>query len=526
MKKFIKSRAFILSAIIAIMGVILVESCNKLDLVPLDKVSADAYYKTPSDFDGAIFASYSSIQDLWGTSTETLGERGEFWTITLAATDDIAVNTKAGDQGDLQKAKDMDNLLFRSEAVPFAAAYTQIYEGILRANLVIENADNGTNSLTDAQKTQVVAEAKFLRAFFHFLAVQMWGTPPLVLQSPTSVDQTYANATQVELFAAILKDLQDAYTGLPASWDAGNLGRATKWTARAFEGKVNVWKKDWDAAITAFEDVKNNGPYSLFNGNAIKQDNYEDAFDFKKENGAESIFEVQYGGPFSDDNLWVFDDTHSENFKASQGTGRVWYWDASGDAGAPGGGLGWYVPTSNLFSEFETGDPRLAASVYKSGDTYYSKGNLTAPFNASWSSTGYGIRKYFGSRNADGAQYAPNGQAGFNNERYFRYADMLLLYAEALIEKGRTGDGMNIINNQIRARVGLAATTIADPRAALRHERRVELAFETGRWFDITRWGIGSQVFGTAWKTNYDVFPFPQSEITRNGGKLIQNTGY
>ena len=98
---------------------------------------------------------------------------------------------------------------------------------------------------------------------------------------------------------------------MPDSWDDANLGRATKWTARAFEGKVNVWKEDWDAAITAFEDVINNGPYSLM-------PNYDDAFDFQKENNAESIFEVQYGGPFSDDNIWVFDDTHSEAFKASQ----------------------------------------------------------------------------------------------------------------------------------------------------------------------------------------------------------------
>jgi hypothetical protein len=264
----------------------------------------------------------------------------------------------------------------------------------------------------------------------------------------------------------------------------------------------------------------------LFNGNTNKIDNYEDAFDFKKENGQESIFEVQYGGPFSDDNLWVFDDTHSEAFKASQGTGRVWYWNASGDGGAPGGGLGWYVPTKNLVDEFEAGDPRLVASLYKAGDTYYNKGEGTAPYSAAWSSTGYSIRKYFGPRNAIGAAYSANGQAGFNNERYFRYAEMLLLYAEALIEAGRTADGLGIINTEIRARVGLAPTTIVDPKAALRHEKRVEMAFEMHRWFDITRWGIGAQVFGASWNDKYNVFPFPQSEITRSAGKLIQNVGY
>jgi hypothetical protein len=502
-------------------------SCNKLELQPLDRLTSETFYKTPADFDGAVFASYSSIQDLWGTSTETLNERGEFWAITLATTDDVAINTKAGDQGDLQRAKDLDNLFFRSSDLPFAAAYTQIYEGIARANIVIEAAGM-ENELSVEQKQQFIAEGKFLRAFFHFLAMQMWGTPPLVLEVKKDInDLASPNASQADLYSAILKDLQDAYEGLPSSWDAGNTGRASKWTARAFEGKVNVWKKDWDAAITAFSDVVTNSPFGLLDGNVNKQDNFEDAFDFRKENARESIFEVQYGGPFSDDNLWVFDDTHSENFKASQGTGRVWYWDASGDAGAPGGGLGWYVPTSALVNEFEPGDPRLAASIYKAGDQYYNKAESVVPFDAAWSSTGFGIRKYFGSRNANQAAYAPTGQAGFNNERWFRYSEMLLLYTEALIEKGGgvSAEGMNLVN-QVRARVGLAPSTIADNRLAMRHEKRVEMAFEPHRWFDITRWEIGPAVFGASWKPNYNVFPFPQTEIDRSGGKLTQNTGY
>ena len=162
-------------------SIAIVQACNNLDLQPLDKVTTTTFYKTPADFDGAIFSSYSSIQDLWGTSTETLNERGEFWGITLATTDDVTINGKASNQGDLNKARDLDNLFFRAADVPFAAAYTQIYEGILRANLVIE-ASNNPNQLTAEQKTRVVAEAKFLRGFFHFLALQMWGTPPLVTE--------------------------------------------------------------------------------------------------------------------------------------------------------------------------------------------------------------------------------------------------------------------------------------------------------------------------------------------------------
>lgn len=519
-----KKLFYIKATVLTIATVFLIQlSCNKLDLQPLDRVTTDTYYKTVADFDGATFAAYSSIQDFWGTSTETLGEMGEFWKISMAITDDAAADSLRADG----PAMDADRLLIRASDKPYAAMYTQVYEGILRANLVIENAAK-ENELTDEQKTQFTAEAKFLRAFFHFLALQLWGTPPLVTEVKTDLNNIASpNATKDELFTAILSDLQAAYTGLPDAWDDANLGRATKWTARAFEGKVNVWKEDWDAAITAFEDVKANGSYQLM-------PTYEDAFDFQKENAAESIFEVQFGGPFSDDNLWVFDDTHSEAFKASQGTSRVWYFDPTGAGSpgkpeAPGGHLGWYVPTQNLVDEFEPGDPRLFSSVYKEGDTYYTiDGTAIAvlPYDPAWSVTGYSIKKYGGERNAKTADYSPNGQAQFNNERWYRYAEMLLLYAEALIQKGRAGEALDIINNQIRKRVGLGATTIADPMKALMHEKRVEMAFEPHRWFDIVRWGIGPQIFGSRWNERFVVFPFPQSEIDRSRGLIKQNTGY
>lgn len=516
-----KNMSYAKGILLAALAVIaFTQSCNDLDLQPLDKVTTDTFYQTVSDFDGAAFAAYSSIQDLWGTSTETLNERGEFWSVTLTATDDVQTNSKAGNSGgDYQNARDLDALQFRASQTCWAAAYTQIYEGILRANIILEALDR-ENKLTAEQKKQFAAEAKFIRGIMHFLALQMWGTPPLVTAVKSDfADLATGNATQEQLYTSILSDLRDATAGLPAKWDAANTGRATKYAARAFEGKVNVWKKDWAAAITAFEDVKMNGGYALY-------PDYDDAFSFTKENGPESIFEIQYGGPFSDDNLWVFDDTHSEAFKASQGTGRVWYWNPSGDAGAPGGGLGWFVPTKSLVDEFEPGDKRLAASIYRAGDTYYNKGEGTAPYDPAWSETGFSIRKYFGANNASGSAYSPNGQAGFNNERWFRYAELLLLYSEALIENGQTGPGLAIINNEIRTRAGLGATTIADPKAALRHERRVEMAFELHRWFDITRWGIGAQAFGSAWNDKYNLFPFPQAEINRSAGKLKQNAGY
>lgn len=497
---------------IVLVALFIANSCNDLDLLPLDRVTAASFYKTTVDFDGAIFASYSAMQDLYGTSTETLGEFGEFWKITLAITDDVAADINQADG----RSQDADNLFVRSTDVPYAAAYTQLYEGILRANIVLEQLEN-ENELTAEEKTRFGAEAKFLRAWFHFQLLKMWGTPPLVTEVLTDINNlAQPNATQDALYTQILADFGDAAAGLPASWGGGDVGRATANAATAYIGKVKVWQQDWQGAITAFESVI--GEYSLV-------PNYEDVFAFDNENNAESIFEIQYGGPFSDDNLWVFDDTHSENFKASQGTGRGWHYDASN--GAPGGKLGQWVPTQDLVDAYmaEPNDLRITTNFYQDGDMYYTNNDVSLPYDPAWSSTGFTIKKYRGPRNTVAANHSNNAQSDFNNERWFRFAELKLLYAEALIEVGRDVDAATQIND-IRDRAGLGPF-VGDITDALRREKRLEMAFEPHRWFDIVRWGIGPDVVlqGT-WDPKLTLFPFPQSEIDRSDGVLIQNPGY
>lgn len=493
---------------------LLIYSCNNLDLEPLDRVTENTFYKTRAEFDGAMFASYSSIQKFWESSTETLGERGEYWKLSMVTSDNVAADDVTSDQ----RSRNLDNLLFDPFEVPFQSLYSMIYEGIARANLVLEKLD-GDNELTAEDKSELEGEAKFLRAWFHFQALKMWGTPPLALEVKRDLnDLALPNASQDELYSQILADFNDAAGKLPAEWDSNNLGRATSWAAKAYIGKVNVWKGDWNAAITAFEDVIQNGPYMLL-------PNYVDVFAYDNENNAESIFEVQFGGPFADDNLWVFDDIHSEAFKATQGTGRTWYWDPGN--GAPGGKLGWFAPTQDLLEAYEEGDVRKEVSIYQEGDTYFTTdGYIGIPYDTAWSSTDLSLRKYRGERNVVPENHAPHRQSDFNNERWFRFAELKLLYAEALIEVGREADALQQIND-IRNRAGLAdLNASANVTEALRHEKRVELAFEGHRWFDIVRWGIGPEVFGDKWQDRLSLFPFPQSEIDRSKGLLEQNPGY
>jgi len=500
------------------------DSCNNLDLVPLDKLPADSYYKTAAEFDGAMFAAYSTIQDFWGTSTETLSEFGEYWKITVTITDDAVA--EPGSDG---ISKNADNLNINASDIPFAAIYTQIYEGIYRCNTVLEHLEL-ENELTDAEKSQFEGEAKFLRAFFHFEALKLWGTPPMVLVTPKNLSElAVPNATKDQLFAQILDDFNDAFANLPAAWDPGNTGRATKWAAKAYLGKVNVWKNDMDAAIAAFEEVIASNTYQLLDTDDPAKD-LEDVFALDNENNAESIFEIQFGGPHSDDNIWVFDDTHSESFKASQGSGRSWFWDAGNfDAtdGAPGDKLGYWMPSPDLVAAFEPGDERKSSFIYQGGDTYYVWNSevVELPYDPAWSSTSYTVKKYGGKRNVVAGAFSGNNQGNFNNERIYRFAEMKLLYAEALIAKGRAAEAAIQIND-IRDRAGLPDLAGAATLADVRQEKRIELCFEPHRWFDITRWGIGAQIFPTEWNDKFVVFPIPQSEIDRTAGLIEQNTGY
>lgn len=520
-----KSKILISVTIAAVVSMaIIIPSCNKLDLTPLDKTTAATFYKTPADFDAAIFAAYSSMQDMWVVNGETGRGGGDgwgaFWAISMAPTDDVKINSLASSNGTdmLNDARKLDNLDFNTNNKHIYTLYSQVYEGITRANLVIENVDNGTNSLTAAQKTQITAEAKFIRGFFHFIAAQIWKTAPLVLEVPKKTSGlTYTNSDPIALLTACANDFKDASNGLPATWDAANTGRATKWGAKAFEGKVYVWQAKYNEAVDAFEQAEKNGNYQLL-------PEYDDAFAYAKENSNESVFEVQYGGPYSDDNGWVYDDNHSESYKASQGIARNWFFYTNDAFGSGGGSnsLKWYVPTQSLKTEFltEPADKRLAASMYYiPGEPYpsfaYSNRNPDEPYNPAGSETGLSIKKYFGLKNVDANEYRQNVQ--FNNERFYRYSEVLLLHAEALL-KGGTPKGISTFQsalacvNATRSRAGLPALASVNE-AQLRSEKRKELAFEPARYFDMIRWGIGGA----------KILPFPQAEIDRNQGDLKQN---
>jgi len=512
---------FLLVILIAISAVAIIQSCNKLDLTPLDKTTTATFFTKKSDFDGGLFAAYSSMQDLWMVNSATSfgGHNGwgSFWVTSMLASDDAEFNSSQNNV--VADVQDVDALNLKANNRFIYTVYAETYEGINRSNIVLEQVENGRNNLTDAEKKEVVAEAKFIRGFFHFLAAQMWKTAPIVTETAKTLQQTFKNGDPTALLQQALDDFKAAALDLPSSWDAGNTGRATKWSARAYEGKVNVWMKKWDDAIVAFEDVEKNAGYIL-------ETDYENLFAVTNENNKESVFEVQFGGPYSDDNSWILDDNGNEDFKSTQGVARPWFFVARTDAGAQR----WFVPTKKLKALFdeEPGDKRLDASFYyKEGEDYtcYVSGSnvvtpgtfttVLPPDAKSQSSTGLAIKKYLGSKNNDVAYYRQG--VSFNNERFFRYPELLLLHAEALISGG-TPKGGSIYQtadaciNATRQRAGLSPLTGATL-AQLQKEKQKELCFEPARYFDMIRWNIGGA----------KIFPFPQDEIDRNHGGLVQN---
>jgi starch-binding outer membrane protein, SusD/RagB family len=512
-----KKRFLIKFFLVILTGIIttaIVVSCNKLNLTPLDKTTTATFYNTKTDFDGGLFGAYSSMQDLWAVNSATSfgGHNGwgSFWAVTMLPSDDAENNT-ANNTPDAELA-DLDALNTKATNRFIYTVYAETYEGINRANIVLEQVENGHNNLTDAEKKAVIAEAKFIRGFFHFIAAQMWKTAPIVTETAKTLQQTYTNGDPTALLQLCLDDFKAAAQDLPTSWNDANTGRATKWAARAYEGKVDVWMQKWDDAVVAFEDVEKNGGYDLL-------PDYEDEFAIANENSVESVFEVQYGGPYSDDNSWILDDNGNEDFKSTQGVTRPQFFVLRLDAGSNR----WYAPSQKLKTLFdeEPTDKRLAASLYyidgEDYTTYVSGGNqVTADvFTPALSSTGLAIKKYLGSKNTDLSGYRQG--VSFNNERFFRYSEVLLLHAEALINGGAPKGGSifqtaDACVNRTRDRAGLAPLS-GVTFEQLQKEKQKELCFEPARYFDMIRWNVGGA----------KIYPFPQEEIDRNKGDLKQN---
>lgn len=462
-------------------------SCSKsfLEKAPKSNANVQAFYKTAADMKVALNAAYATLTKV-GQYTQAVWQVGE-------VRSDNTLNYEYGGnaaQAELDKFKETtSNTIYNS-------MWLDTYHGILLCNIVLDRIE--PVEMDANLKKQLTGEALFLRALMYFNLVRTFGDVPLVLKETTSVQEGYDQGRIAvdKVYDQIIADLKTAESNLPASYSGTDIGRATSGAAKSILGKVYLTTHDFPAAVNKLKEVVDAHTYVLLT-------NYADLWKPENKNNAESIFEVQYK-------------------KGGTGTGSSFNDQmAPGESGTYVTGMGFAsgrnLPTPDLIAAYETGDIRKAASL---AETYDADGvTVYNPYTLKFKDVS------FAASDND------------NNWPVIRYADVMLMYAEALNE---ANNGPNTVAydmmNQVRDRAGLDPLTAglnkADFAAAVAHERQVELAFEGHRWFDLVRTGKAVEVMNAHFAGSITIQPWqllcpiPQTEININPSVILQNNGY
>jgi hypothetical protein len=381
-----------------------------------------------------------------------------------------------------------------------------------QTNTIIQTADS--LKLTDPGSLINVAEAKFFRALSYWDLVRNYGQVPKIdFRIRKSTDANIAKSPEADIFALIDNDLTFAASTLPPTWPSKFNGRLTSGAAKTLLAKSKLWNKQWDAALALCEEVINSKVYDLFKPYALL---------WKPQNklNIESIFEIQASEKPGDGGLYW-----------------SWFGTAQGVRGADADGWnlgwGWNTPTQKLVDAYEPGDPRKPATILFSGQSDDPANGGYGRTLPPYTNALYWNKKTYVSVADQQAAGEPNG-ASFEDCILLRYADVLLMAAEAANEVGRGQDAADWLEMvRARARGNNAAVLPPIPfvdkaqmREAIKHERRVEFGMEFERFYDLVRWGDASTVLaplGYHDKNRY--FPLPSAAIGTNPN-LVQNPDY
>ena len=467
-------------------------ACNDmLTETPRSQIVTETYFTSAAAARAAIAATYRPLSTGagWGTNLQ--------WGL-IAGADEARV----GPEEENANIVSLTQLRWTSTNPYTSGAWSGLYQMITRANLVLEKVPGIT--MDETQKGQILGEAKFLRALAYHYLVRLYGDVPLVTttdEQTASVSGARTPAAQV--YAQIVKDGTEAEAALPLTWPASDRGRATKGAAQALLAEHYLWTKQWANASAQTQKIIASNTYSLL-------PNYIQAFLPGSQNRSEEIFAAQSssanGAPAIDIAAWSYPRNMNPN---------------------SAGGWGTYQPLTAFIESYPAGDYRREVS-------FFSAGKLSTGQDVTFLPHVY--------------KYRPSvrpGQPQDVNWPIFRYADVLLMHAEALNEQGQTAQAIGFVNQvRARARNGAGSENRSQPadlatslsqaqaRDAIFDERKWELAFEGKRWFDLVR--RGWDFFRTALAndpTASDVqqtdmlWPIPQGQIDLNPA-LTQNPGY
>jgi hypothetical protein len=494
------------------------QSCKDfLDVAPQGQQTTDNYYTTADECKAAVMGCYAlADQDGWWKidRTRMFGDAG--------SDDAWKGNAIAGDQ---REFGDFARFFWLPNNEWFDNRYTHIYQSIGNCNAALVGIAKAPIDPTVQQ--QLIGEVKFLRAYNYFELVKGYGGVPLVL-TPVSPSESMAigRASAAECYAQIVKDLQEAAAALPekGARASADKGRATKGAANAYLAKAYLYTEQWALAQQAAETVINSGQYNL-------NDSFSNVWSVSNPNGNESIFELNY----------------NSNQTFGLGTALTVVMRSRAD-----GGWGFNTPSSNLEQAFGN-DPRRQWTIIKQGDNVGAK---TASFDYSNYDTkptenesGRISRKMFlalADRPANELDHSPL------NRIELRYADLLLMHAEASNKLGQDAKALTSLN-LVRARANRLSPGTVLPRTStgaqllndIWLERRLELAMEGHRYYDLVRQHrlvAVMQAFNASQLTSTDpydkglvkdqisatnnLFPIPTPQIQLSGGMVTQNPGY
>jgi len=464
-------------------------ACGKgiLDKTPESNFTPENFYKNAEDAKASVNAIYDPMNsnDLYNQV---------MWIISDQSTDDAEWGS--GRSTANQPKNDLDKYTFTPATNTFLSIWSTCYRAINRANATIERIP--PIAMDEALKTRLIGEAKFMRAFYYFTLVRLFGDVPLVLKETTSLNNLQVARTPSEqVYQQIIADFTEAETTLPITYSAAEKGKATKGAAKAFLAKVYLTREEWAKASAKAKEVMDSpAGYDLW-------PNFFEAFLIANENGKESVFEVQSNGLVSGEGSFM------------QGYMRPPFDRVNNIAG-----FGDDPPTQSIYNAFRPDDKRRNFTLR----LYSTSGTPPAPSTIAFPCY---VCKYL-----DPA--ATGNNDGSNNFPVIRFADVLLMYAEALNEQSANNVEAYAAINRIRNRAGLPNLTSGLTQAQFRDsvllERRLELAFEGHRRYDLIRTkrlvsAMNAQNPSITVQPNHYLFPIPQVERDVNP-LLTQNPGY
>jgi hypothetical protein len=450
------------------------------------------FFQSPEDYDRALTGAYDMLQGSFMT----------LWLGEIASDNAIAGGESVNDSQGLHQ---IDNMTHGGVNNELRNVLRWNYTGITRANYILEHKDN----IDFVGKDHIIAEAKFLRAYYYFELVKYFGDVPLIIDKRIGIEEALQipRSPKAEVYAQIEKDFSEAAQVLNPI--AAQKGRATKGAALAFLGKVYLYQNKFSEAASTFDEVINSGSYSLI-------PNYNDLFSVANENNSETVFDVQYtgleGGSYGC--LICLEGNAAVGFQGiRQYNGPVY-----------GDGNSYNLPTQELYDAFSPIDPRRAATVLDIDAFIAAQPNASSITYAigAGGHTGFYNNKYIKRQGEIGLP--DNDLTSPVNYRVMRYADVLLMAAEAHYQLGNSSQAQ-ILVNQVRTRAGIPGISV-NSIDKIYKERRYELSGEGLRFFDLVRTGQAADFIQGFVSGKHELFPIPQVEIDLAGGNWSQNPGY